>query len=137
MTAVPHPSCKSGLFPTRCVSKSDFGGQNNACRGRDPSTFSGQTALHHAAKSAEVAKLQKLLRALKAVGADLKSLDTADERGFTPFHVACAGGHAEVTRLLCDAGCDTTLCNADGFTGWVRRHSPSLPCPFDETTTSS
>ena len=46
----------------------------------------------------------KLLRALKAVGSDLRAMDTVDGRGFTPFHVACAGGHAQV-RVAHILGC--------------------------------
>ena len=63
---------------------------------RDDDAFAGQTSLHHVCKIAEIGKLSKLLRALKAVGADLRAMDTVDGRGFTPFHVACAGGHSQV-----------------------------------------
>jgi ankyrin repeat protein len=113
---------------------------------RDDNAFAGQTSLHHACKVAETSKLSKLLRALKAVGADLRAMDTVDGRGFTPFHIACAGGHAQVrvtgavipptvvdaclwnadscglfsqvVEALCHAGCDPSLRNADGYTGW-------------------
>lgn len=129
------------LLPPDCGLRSLFFMAGPA---RDDKAFAGQTSLHHVCKSAEISKLMKLLRALKAVGSDLRAMDTVDGRGFTPFHVACAGGHAQVRRshsgvpvraiclgqgmltaavpqvveTLCHAGCDTSLRNADGCTGW-------------------
>eukprot|EP01043_Picozoa_sp_COSAG02_P048646 COSAG02_NODE_4799_length_4963_cov_5.231497_4_plen_170_part_00 len=110
---------------------------------RDDHAFAGQTSLHHVCKIAEIGKLSKLLRALKAVGADLRGMDAVDGRGFSPFHVACAGGHAQVlvaenhlsavervdiysrgacclqvVEALCHAGCNPSLRNEDGYTGW-------------------
>jgi hypothetical protein len=83
------------LLPPDCGLRSLFFMAGPA---RDDKAFAGQTSLHHVCKSAEISKLMKLLRALKAVGSDLRAMDTVDGRGFTPFHVACAGGHAQVRR---------------------------------------
>ena len=47
-----------------------------------------------------------------------KLLDAGDSRNYTAFHVACAGGHVECVRLLCQAGCDTEVVNDVGLTGW-------------------
>ena len=49
-------------------------------------------------------------------------LDARDTRGYTPFMVACAGGHVDVVRMLCAAGCDCTLRNDVGL---VRHANPS------------
>jgi len=37
---------------------------------------------------------------------------------YTPFHVACAGGHVRCATLLRNAGADTSLRNDIGLTGW-------------------
>jgi ankyrin repeat protein len=44
--------------------------------------------------------------------------NVGDSRCFTPFHVACAGGHVACARLLCEAGADTQLLSDTGLTGW-------------------
>jgi ankyrin repeat protein len=49
-------------------------------------------------------------------------MDARDTRGYTPFMVACAGGHVDVVRVLCAAGCDCTLRNDVGL---VRNAQPS------------
>ena len=37
---------------------------------------------------------------------------------YTPFHVACAGGHVRCATLLRNAGADTSLRNDIGLTAW-------------------
>eukprot|EP01051_Picozoa_sp_SAG22_P017840 SAG22_NODE_2848_length_2160_cov_6.810771_2_plen_246_part_00 len=75
------------------------------------------TTLHVAASLADVGRLRKLL-ATGAGGGQPKGLDSGDRKQYTAFHVACAGGHVECVRLLLAAGCDVTLLNAAGLTGW-------------------
>ena len=84
----------------------------------DAEAKEGQTGLHAAAEGGDTVKLNKLLRALRAVGADIASMDSTDRRLFTPFHVACAGDHAACVRALCAAGSDTAARNDAGQTGW-------------------
>ena len=86
--------------------------------GVDAEAKEGQTGLHAAAEGGDAVKLNKLLRALRAVGADIASIDSTDRRLFTPFHVACAGDHAACVRALCAAGSDTAARNDAGQTGW-------------------
>ena len=45
-------------------------------------------------------------------------LDAPDGRGYTPLHVACAGGHADCVVALCQAGCRTEMKNDVGLTAW-------------------
>ena len=45
-------------------------------------------------------------------------LDGPDGRGYTPLHVACAGGHAECVVALCQAGSRTGMKNDVGLTAW-------------------
>ena len=62
------------------------------------------TGLHMAAALGQKAKLQALVD-----GAQPGAIDAGDLKRYTPFHVACAGGHAECVTLLVQAGCDTSL----------------------------
>ena len=71
-----------------------------------------RTALHAAAAVGDTHTLQKLLRS------QAKLLDAGDSRNYTAFHVACAGGHVECVKALCQAGCDTEVVNDVGLTGW-------------------
>ena len=45
-------------------------------------------------------------------------INAGDQRRFTPFAVACAGGHAVCVAVLLEASCDTTLACDTGLTGW-------------------
>jgi len=77
--------------------------------------------------------VQKLLQA----GCD--TIDAGDKRNFTAFHIACAGGHAEIVRELLEAGCDCDLVNDSGVDGWelaasLRRADVLALC--DSTRTS-
>ena len=94
----------------------------------------GRTAIHEIAMVGDAAKLKKLLAAELAEGgsggggksrskrssgkddkgssksssgSSTKVLDQGDQRGYTPYHHACAGGHEECVKLLITAGCDT------------------------------
>ena len=60
------------------------------------------SVLHQAAALGKASQLRKLL----GDGAAKALLNTGDERQYTHFHVACAGGHADCVRLLLEAGCD-------------------------------
>ena len=73
-----------------------------------------RTALHAAAAIGDTARLAALLKQAGAAGA----VDGPDTRGFTAFHVACAGGHADCVVALCQAGADIELKNDVGLRGW-------------------
>ena len=73
-----------------------------------------RTALHAAAAIGDTARLAALLKQAGAAGA----VDGPDTRGYTAFHVACAGGHADCVVALCQAGADTELKNDVGLRGW-------------------
>eukprot|EP01043_Picozoa_sp_COSAG02_P011894 COSAG02_NODE_446_length_22141_cov_17.963842_6_plen_261_part_00 len=92
-----------------------------------------RTIIHEAAMVGDVAKLKKHLAAELADGGGKKSsgkdkgsnrssgskiLDQGDQRGYTPYHHACAGGHEECVKLLVAAGCDTLRTSDTGMTGW-------------------
>lgn len=51
-------------------------------------------------------------------------LDKRDNKGYTPFMVACAGGHVDVVTLLCSAGCNCSLRNEAGL---VRQQNIDSP----------
>lgn len=38
-------------------------------------------------------------------------LDTSNEKGLTPLHVAARHGHINIVRLLCLSGCDVDKTN--------------------------
>ena len=71
-------------------------------------------SLHTAASLGDEAKLRKLLGSSKC-----PSIDDGDTRRYTPFHVACAGGHVGAAKLLRNHGADTTLTNDTGLTAWA------------------
>ena len=71
------------------------------------------TALHTEAATGNAVRMVALLSTASA-----EQLNAGDRRGWTPFHCAAAGGHAECVRLLLGAGCDTTLLNDNRMTGW-------------------
>ena len=58
------------------------------------------------------------VKRLLASAACLAAIDAGDKRSFTAFHIACAGGHTATVQLLLEAGCDTSLTNDVGYTGW-------------------
>jgi hypothetical protein len=70
-------------------------------------------ALHTAASLGDETKLTKLLGSAKC-----PPIDNGDTRRYTPFHVACAGGHVGAARLLRNHGADTELTNDTGLTAW-------------------
>ena len=43
-------------------------------------------------------------------------LDAVDDRGWTALHLAASRGHAEVARILCDAGASCNIRMAGGYT---------------------
>jgi hypothetical protein len=71
------------------------------------------SALHHAAATGNTSALQRCL-----ISASHAVIDSGDQRGFTPFHVACAAGYTACVESLTAAGCDTELLNDVGLTGW-------------------
>jgi len=44
------------------------------------------------------------------------NLDTVDEYGYTPIHLACDRGHADIVDVLLEHGADTSLRDQDGLT---------------------
>ena len=50
--------------------------------------------------------------------ADAQVLNAPDGKGYTPLHVACAGGYADCVVALCQAGCRTEIKNDVGLTAW-------------------
>ncbi|KXZ41640.1 hypothetical protein GPECTOR_347g96 [Gonium pectorale] len=54
----------------------------------------------------------EVVTVLLTAGADVKAAD----KGFTPLHSACEGGHRDVVRELLRAGADHTLVSWDGRT---------------------
>lgn len=71
------------------------------------------TELHVAASVGQVARLQAQIDSARP-----GDLDACDTKSYTPFHVACAGGHTDCVRALLVAGCDPMLRCDTGYTGW-------------------
>lgn len=99
-SATSEGSLKSPLLP------SSLTGDRQASRGRP-------TALHNAASVGQAARLRVQIQSARP-----GELDAGDTKQYTPFHVACAGGHAEAVCALLEAGCDPTLRCDTGDTGW-------------------
>lgn len=76
-------------------------------------TRGAPNSLHSAASLGDDSKLLKLLGSTKC-----PPIDDGDTRRYTPFHVACAGGHVGAARLLRNYGADTSLTNDQGLTAW-------------------
>ena len=74
--------------------------------------------LHIAASSGDVKQMAACILSQRNKAKSIALLDGGDHRQYTPFHMACAGGHVDCVRLLLDAGCDTALRNDEGLTGW-------------------
>ena len=49
---------------------------------------------------------------------DRDRVDAGDHRRYTPYMLACAGGHQECVQLLLSGGCNPALCNDTGRTGY-------------------
>jgi hypothetical protein len=85
-----------------------------------PATIQGVQAkrgtsspLHHAAATGNLQMLQNCLASTPPA-----TINSGDQRRFTPFHVACAAGHAACVKALLQAGCDTNLLNDLYRNGW-------------------
>jgi ankyrin repeat protein len=76
----------------------------------DSKNYHGETALHHAAKSGDVAIVQMLIRR----GAELDIVGTLNFA--TPLSLACKRGHTEAALKLIEAGSDIQIANQDGDT---------------------
>lgn len=63
-------------------------------------------------------QMLKKLRGKKNGSATGSEVDAADRRGYTAFHICCAGGYPEATKALVKAGCNTALETSGGKTGW-------------------
>ena len=79
--------------------------------------------LHRAASTGDSATVAKLLAAAgeSAAGGKpaLGSLDDGDPKRWTALHLACAGGHEAIVRmLLMSNACDPSLRNDQGLTCW-------------------
>ena len=63
-------------------------------------------------------------------------MDARDTRGYTPFMVACAGGHVDVVRVLCAAGCDCTLRNDVGLVSLPHTRADAYQCALPSSAQS-
>ena len=78
-------------------------------------------ALHLAASTGDAARIRTILQQSQRESR-FESLDAGDERRYTPFAVACSGGHVECVQLLITAGCDTSLACDTDLTGAELAH---------------
>ena len=101
--------------PAAAAAAGGVGPAVGAAASSSSSFATGQrTALHAAAAVGDLTRLQSTL----ARDATAVTVDAPDSRGYTAFHVACAGGHADCVVALAEAGALTTLANDVGLTGW-------------------
>ncbi|NXU51918.1 PPR27 phosphatase, partial [Turnix velox] len=70
---------------------------------------SGMAALHEAVLSGSLACVQLLVKH----GADIHQ---RDEQGWTPLHMACSDGHADIARYLMSLGASAEATTDDGET---------------------
>ncbi len=73
------------------------------------------TAWHRAAMVGNADKLRVLLKERQPGATEL---DAGDHRRYTPYMLACAGGHQDCVQLLLSGGCNPALCNDTGRTGY-------------------
>ena len=79
---------------------------------KQASSRGSRSALHAEAAIGNATQLSELLRK-----GELET-NAGDQHGWTAFHCACAGGHVDCIHELLNAGCDTTLVNETGLSGW-------------------
>ena len=108
------PSASSSGAAGTATSESGAGGGREGTEGANSATRGQPTALHTSCSLGDVKRLQKHLKTEAA----RKHLNAGDKRQYTAFHVACAGGHVGCARLLLQAGCNASLLNDTGVTGW-------------------
>ncbi|XP_037571923.2 ankyrin repeat and SOCS box protein 9 [Dermacentor silvarum] len=72
--------------------------------------FVARLSIHEAARTGDLHVIKLLLKS------DPKRMETVDERGWTPIHLAAANGHAEVVRYLAVEGADVAALDPTSYT---------------------
>lgn len=72
--------------------------------------FVARLSIHEAARTGDLHVIKLLLRS------DSKRMETVDERGWTPIHLAAANGHTEVVRFLAMEGADVAALDPTSYT---------------------
>ncbi|XP_054923657.1 uncharacterized protein [Dermacentor andersoni] len=72
--------------------------------------FVARLSIHEAARTGDLHVIKLLLKS------DPKRMETVDERGWTPIHLAAANGHAEVVRFLAVEGADVAALDPTSYT---------------------
>ncbi|KAH6943133.1 hypothetical protein HPB50_016037 [Hyalomma asiaticum] len=72
--------------------------------------FVARLSIHEAARTGDLHVIKLLLKS------DPKRMETVDERGWTPIHLAAANGHAEIVRYLAVEGADVAALDPTSYT---------------------
>ncbi|KAG0412644.1 hypothetical protein HPB47_010236 [Ixodes persulcatus] len=72
--------------------------------------FVAQLSIHEAARTGDLHVIKLLLKS------DSKRMETVDERGWTPIHLAAANGQSEVVRYLALEGADVAALDPTSYT---------------------
>ncbi|XP_076323123.1 uncharacterized protein LOC143232022 isoform X2 [Tachypleus tridentatus] len=72
--------------------------------------FVSTLKIHEAAKSGDLHVIKLLLKN------DRKRIETVDERGWTPIHLAAANGHVDIIKFLAQEGAHLAALDPSGYT---------------------
>ncbi|XP_076326481.1 uncharacterized protein LOC143233758 isoform X2 [Tachypleus tridentatus] len=72
--------------------------------------FVSTLSIHEAARNGDLRAVRLLLRN------DWKRMETVDERGWTPIHLAAANGHVEIVQYLGERGAHLSALDPSGYT---------------------
>ena len=73
----------------------------------------GAAPLHYAA-------IQNDTRLVSLLVSDGEDINAQCDWGFTPLIYSCNCGNLEASRLLVELGADTTICNREGYSAYMR-----------------
>lgn len=109
---------KSGLLPLSLAAKQGLTGLaelllKSGCQIEPNNDSDSLYPLHHAAKEG----CNDTVRLLLEYKHPLDPKDPSN--GWTPLFFAAAGGHLECVRTLCEAGCDRSIADVNGWLAWT------------------
>ncbi|OQR75936.1 hypothetical protein BIW11_08099 [Tropilaelaps mercedesae] len=85
--------------------------------------YLSRLSIHDAARTGDLHVIKLLIRR------DKKRMETVDERGWTPLHLAAANGHTDIVKYLCSEGAHIRALDPTGYTSMhVAAMNGNEPC---------